>query len=71
MIRRTAVVYSIAWMVLNSSWMGEARAQDLAGSRPNIVFILADDMGWAQPGFNGEIPGRLRIWTSWPKNLSN
>ena len=22
-------------------------------SRPNIVFILADDMGWAQPGFNG------------------
>ena len=23
------------------------------GSRPNIVFLLADDMGWAQPGFNG------------------
>ena len=22
-------------------------------SRPNIVFILADDMGWALPGFNG------------------
>ncbi|MEM9480865.1 MAG: arylsulfatase [Verrucomicrobiota bacterium] len=21
--------------------------------RPNIVFILSDDMGWAQPGFNG------------------
>ncbi len=28
-------------------------AQDAAGSRPNIVFMLADDMGWAQPGFNG------------------
>ena len=27
-----------------------------AGSRPNIVFILADDMGWAQPGFNGGNP---------------
>ena len=26
---------------------------DTRGSRPNIVFILADDMGWAQPGFNG------------------
>lgn len=26
------------------------------GSRPNIVFILADDMGWAQPGFNGGNP---------------
>ncbi len=21
--------------------------------RPNIVFVLADDMGWNQPGFNG------------------
>ena len=27
-----------------------AFAQD---DRPNIVFIMADDMGWAQPGFNG------------------
>jgi arylsulfatase A-like enzyme len=24
-----------------------------ANSRPNIVFILSDDMGWNQPGFNG------------------
>lgn len=24
-----------------------------AGTRPNIVFIMADDMGWNQPGFNG------------------
>jgi len=23
------------------------------GRRPNIVFIMADDMGWNQPGFNG------------------
>jgi arylsulfatase A-like enzyme len=28
-------------------------AQKVAGSRPNIVFMLADDMGWAEPGFNG------------------
>lgn len=28
-------------------------ASGVAGSRPNIVFILSDDMGWAQPGFNG------------------
>lgn len=26
------------------------------GARPNIVFVLADDMGWAQPGFNGGNP---------------
>ncbi len=28
-------------------------ATDPRGSKPNIVFVLADDMGWAQPGFNG------------------
>ncbi len=27
------------------------------GSRPNIVFILSDDMGWNQPGFNGSTKG--------------
>lgn len=34
----------------------EVKAEPTAstkGSRPNIVFVLADDMGWAQPGFNG------------------
>ena len=34
----------------------QALAKDEAGSRPNIVFLLADDMGWAQPGFNGGNP---------------
>ena len=33
-----------------------ADAEEAAGSRPNIVFMLADDMGWAQPGFNGGTP---------------
>ena len=28
-----------------------------AGNRPNIVFILSDDMGWNQPGFNGSEKG--------------
>ncbi|MEM1295988.1 MAG: arylsulfatase [Verrucomicrobiota bacterium] len=28
-------------------------AKEPQGARPNIVFILSDDMGWAQPGFNG------------------
>ncbi|MEM6472210.1 MAG: arylsulfatase [Planctomycetota bacterium] len=28
-------------------------AHPQAGSRPNIVFVLSDDMGWNQPGFNG------------------
>ena len=28
-----------------------------AGSRPNIVFLMSDDMGWNQPGFNGSTRG--------------
>jgi len=28
-------------------------ADAASGERPNIVFVLADDMGWNQPGFNG------------------
>lgn len=30
---------------------------DWTGARPNIVFIMSDDMGWAQPGFNGSDRG--------------
>ncbi len=30
-----------------------ANAADVTGSRPHIIFVLSDDMGWAQPGFHG------------------
>jgi len=32
-------------------------AAEHAGTRPNIVFMMSDDMGWAQPGFNGSKKG--------------
>ncbi len=35
----------------------DASSADPRGARPNIVFVLADDMGWAQPGFNGSKNG--------------
>jgi arylsulfatase A-like enzyme len=28
-------------------------AQTAAASRPNIILLMADDMGWGDPGFNG------------------
>lgn len=30
-----------------------ALAENEAGSRPNILLLLSDDMGYAQPGFTG------------------
>ncbi|MGB0598613.1 MAG: arylsulfatase B [Rubripirellula sp.] len=33
--------------------LGNSDLHAQSGERPNIVFVLADDMGWAQPGFNG------------------
>ena len=46
----TLAAIAAAAMVANTVIADTAK---VAGSRPNIVFILADDMGWAQPGFNG------------------
>ena len=37
--------------------LGVLAQSQTAGSRPNVVFILSDDMGWAQPGFNGSKKG--------------
>ena len=30
-----------------------AQTDDAAGTRPNILVVVSDDIGWGQPGFNG------------------
>jgi len=36
-----------------ASFTATAFGASVDGTRPNIVFMLSDDMGWNEPGFNG------------------
>ncbi len=49
--------YFIAVVACGLSVVAHAADNALTKSRPNIVFIMSDDMGWAQPGYNGSDKG--------------
>lgn len=57
MMRLKLLLFTIScWLLGQLGTMALGAGQethDVAGARPNVVFILADDMGWNQPGFNG------------------
>lgn len=48
-MRKAHATFTLIALLLSPS----LQAAEAAGSRPNIIFMLSDDMGWNQPGFNG------------------
>ncbi|QDV21887.1 arylsulfatase B [Aureliella helgolandensis] len=55
MNRSLVLVLSFLYVSLDSV-LESSMAQQLQPSRPNIVMILSDDMGYGQPGFTGGNP---------------
>ena len=40
-------------LILFLASLNLANASPVDGSKPNIIFILSDDVGWNEPAFNG------------------
>ena len=41
-----------------------------AARPPNIVLIVADDLGWGDVGFNGRTESATPTWTDWRKKAA-
>lgn len=48
---RSKIILFLAGIILSSSLL--ICAQSLAEDRPNVILIMADDLGWGDPSFNG------------------
>ena len=53
MIFKNTLFDSLVALIFGCLCIFEVSAKPNHQVRPNIVFMLADDMGWNQPGFNG------------------
>jgi len=48
-------------------WLVASLSISDAADRPNIIVIMADDMGYADAGFTGSKKSSRQIWINWPR----
>jgi arylsulfatase A-like enzyme len=49
---RSLALACVAWLLVVAAWF-ETSAADKTGARPNILLIVADDLGWSDVGWHG------------------
>ena len=55
--------FVLATLALAGMWVAESPAGVPPGRKPNILFILADDLGYGDVGCYGEVGRKLgRYW---------
>ena len=49
----SVIVFTVFWIVVPAAWVYAKEIHSSESTHPNIILILVDDLGWADPGFHG------------------